>query len=238
MTDTVATSPDASLSLRDITRVYQGPPPVTALAGVAMDLHGGQMCCLTGASGSGKSTLLNILGMIDTPTAGAYLLNGQAVHDLDERAQAQVRRTRIGFVFQAFHLIPHLTVLDNVCLPMMLNRVPVRQRREQAMAGLEEMGLTHRSTANPKSLSGGEMQRVAIARALVMSPTVLLCDEPTGNLDRRNSAAVLDVIQGLRAPSRIIVMVTHDPEVAALGDMEVVLADGAVEKTRIRTHDS
>src|SRR5262245_34133056 len=199
------------VELAGIQRHYRlGDEVVRALDGVDLTLRYGEHVAIVGTSGSGKSTLLQILGCIDSPTAGSYRLDGEDVGALSESRLAEVRNRRIGFVFQSFHLLPRATATRNVELPLVYAGVSARQRRERALAALAEVGLSDRARSRPDQLSGGQRQRVAIARALVTRPAVLLADEPTGNLDVRTGGEVLDLFDSLRSPERVLVMVTHD----------------------------
>jgi putative ABC transport system ATP-binding protein len=218
----------ALLELVDVTRRFPGPPEVTALRGVSMRVQAGEMVAVVGPSGSGKSTLLNILGLLDEPTDGVRLLGGVPTDDRRERARTVQRSRSIGFVFQAFHLVSYLDCVQNVMLPLVHQGRPRRSRRELAVRALETVGLGHRLHARPATLSGGEQQRVAVARAVVHEPTLLLCDEPTGNLDRENTAAVLDLLRSLIVKDRAVVVVTHEREVEARADRVVRIEDGRV----------
>ncbi|WP_312034566.1 ABC transporter ATP-binding protein [Actinoplanes sp. TBRC 11911] len=191
----------------------------------------GEYLAVTGPSGSGKSTLLHILGLLDRPTSGQYLLDGDDTARLPERDRSSLRANRIGFVFQSFHLLPHRSVVENVALAMLYNRSRRSSRRPAAEAALRQVGLDHRLDARPTTLSGGERQRVAIARALVNSPSLLLCDEPTGNLDSTNSRSVLDHLGELSANGYTIIVITHDPSVAARAERVVEIRDGRLVET-------
>jgi putative ABC transport system ATP-binding protein len=218
------------LALRGITKTYgtaQNPVPV--LRGVEFVVQPGEFVAITGASGSGKSTLLNILGCLDRPTAGAYHLVGEDVSTLDDLRLSHVRKTRIGFVFQSFHLVTHLTVQENVELPLFYARTPRAERRRRSQEILARVGLGHRRTHLPNELSGGECQRSAIARALVNEPALVLADEPTGNLDSTNSREIMKLFHELHDGGRTIVMITHDPSVAATAQRRIVMRDGLVD---------
>lgn len=215
------------LALEGITRTYvSGEVEVAALADVHLRVERGEYVSIVGPSGSGKSTLLNILGLLDRPSAGSYLFEGLEVATLDEADRTAVRGRRIGFVFQAFHLLSHRTVVENVTMSMLYTGVPPRERVERARAALASVGLDHRADFTPTRLSGGERQRVAIARAVVADPAILLADEPTGNLDSRTSDAILGLFDDLRAAGLTIVMITHDASVAARADRSVSIRDG------------
>jgi len=215
--------------LVDVTRVFEkGDQRVTALEDISLGIERGEFVSLTGPSGCGKSTLMNILGCLDVPTAGRYLLEGDDVAALPARALCRIRNRRLGFVFQAFHLLPRSTALDNVMLPLLYSGRGARESRESATAALRTVGLQDRMTHLPSEMSGGEQQRVAVARALVNQPDLLLADEPTGNLDRAASEQVLELLQQLHAQGRTIVVVTHDEWVSDHAQRRVRLAEGRV----------
>jgi len=227
----VARSPDAPvIETRGLTKVYPnsvGDVPV--LAGVDMSIAHGEVVALRGPSGSGKSTLLNILGCLDRPTRGAYVLGGSDVSALTREEQAWVRLHYIGFIFQSFHLLSHATALENVALPLHYARVPRAEAEATARELLARVGLGHRHEHFPSQLSGGERQRVAIARALTGRPPVVLADEPTGALDTKTGAEIMRLLLELRAErSTAIVLVTHDPEVAEYADRQIFMRDGKV----------
>jgi putative ABC transport system ATP-binding protein len=209
---------------------------VHALAGIDLTIETGAFVALTGPSGSGKSSLLNILGCLDRPDEGRYRIDGRDVASLDDEATSDIRNRRIGFVFQSFHLLPRLTVLENVLLPLRFNREPPADAHEHARRLLGRVGLADRSGHRPNELSGGQMQRAAIARALLLRPTVLLADEPTGNLDSKSADDVLALIDEVHADGQTVVMVTHDPDIAARAPREVRLRDGKIEHDHVR-HD-
>src|SRR5437764_1432437 len=219
------------MELRHVTKHYpQGRRIVRALQGVSLRIEAGEFVSIMWPSGSGKSTLMHLLGALDTPTSGEVLFQGRPLHTLPDRELSLLRRTRIGFVFQFFNLIPTLTAVENVALPLLLGG----QRRGRALvpaqAGLERVGLAERATHFPDELSGGEMQRVAIARALVIDPEAVLCDEPTGNLDSQTSGEILRLLRSLPEPGkRSVVMVTHDAEAAGYGDRIVHIKDGLLD---------
>jgi putative ABC transport system ATP-binding protein len=219
------------MQLQGVTKTYkQGLRTVNALRGVTLTIEAGEFVSIMGPSGSGKSTLMHMLGALDTPTAGEVWFQGRGLHTLADSDLALLRRTRIGFVFQFFNLLPTLTAAENVALPLLL----AGQRRSQALkpsyAGLERVGLGERADHFPDQLSGGEMQRVAIARALVIEPEAVLCDEPTGNLDSATSTEILKLLRSLpEANRRSVVMVTHDAQAAAYGDRIVHLKDGLID---------
>ncbi|MDN3352573.1 ABC transporter ATP-binding protein [Actinomadura sp. DC4] len=225
------------LDVRDVTKVYgEGGTAVQALRGVSMAVEQGDYVAIMGASGSGKSTLMNILGCLDVPTSGRYLLDGTDVGTLDDRRLAIVRNRKIGFVFQSFNLIPRMTALANVELPLAYGGVKTAERRRRALAALDRVGLSDRVEHEPNELSGGQQQRVAVARALVTAPALLLADEPTGNLDTRSTADVLDVLDGLSAAGRTIVLITHEDDVARHAKRVVRLVDGDIVEDRRTAH--
>ena len=214
------------VELVGLTRTFPGTPPVQALDGVDLTVAAGEYVSVVGPSGSGKSTLLHVLGLLDRPTEGDYLLDGVPTSTTSERRRAELRGGRIGFVFQQFHLLPHRSVLDNVLLATLYSGVPRAEREERARAALERVGMGHRLDAGPTTLSGGERQRVAVARAVVTAPSLLLADEPTGNLDSASSAAVLDLFDELHAAGLTLVVITHDPVVSARAQRRVRISDG------------
>jgi putative ABC transport system ATP-binding protein len=213
--------------LEGISKVYDdGGRTVTALRDVSLRIDRGEFVAVVGPSGSGKSTLLQIIGCLDTPTSGTYQLDGIAVSSMDDATLSRLRNERIGFVFQAFNLIPRTTAVENVELPMCYG--PASPVRSQAMAMLDRVGMAQRAEHFPSQLSGGEQQRVAIARALMLSPSLLIADEPTGNLDEATGAQILDLLSELHRAGLTIVLVTHDPAVARRAERVITLRDGAV----------
>jgi len=217
------------IRLREVGRTFEvGGQPVHALVDVSEDVEAGAYLAIMGSSGSGKSTLLNILGCLDRPTAGSYVLDGEEVAHLSDAELTQIRRHKIGFIFQTFHLVPRLDAEKNVELPMLFAAVPRAERRRRASEALAAVGLSHRSDHRPDQLSGGERQRVAIARATVMGPSVLLADEPTGNLDSASGRQVLELLEEMQAGGLTLVVVTHDPSVARRAGRVLVLHDGRV----------
>jgi putative ABC transport system ATP-binding protein len=215
------------VTLRGISRVYpRRANAVYALEAIDLEIAAGEFLCITGPSGSGKSTLLHLLGLLDTPTAGRYQLDGEDVAGLDDSARALRRNRKIGFVFQAFHLVPHLTVAENVELPLVYGGVPPEARFSRAAAALAQVGLRERATHRPAELSGGEQQRAAVARALVGRPALLLADEPTGNLDDASAAALLDVFHDIHRSGTTVITVTHNSRVAAAASRHVELRQG------------
>ena len=218
------------IELRGMARTYPGPPPVPALRPADLVIGAGDYVAVTGPSGSGKSTLLHLLGLLDTPTGGRYLLDGLDTSALGDGDRSALRGRRIGVVFQAFHLLPYRTALENVLLAQLYNNTPRNARLQAAIEALDAVGLGHRLDALPTTLSGGECQRVAIARALVNQPSLLLCDEPTGNLDSRNAAALMQVLDQLNAAGYTIVVITHDPAVATHARRTIAISDGVLSE--------
>ncbi|MFC8448485.1 ABC transporter ATP-binding protein [Kitasatospora sp. NPDC057223] len=218
------------IALTGVGRSFPGPPPVTALHPSDLVIRRGEYVAVTGPSGSGKSTLLHLLGLLDTPTTGSYELDGIDTARLGDRDRSTLRGRRIGFVFQSFHLLAHRTAEENVLLAQVYNRTPRARRRAAAREALHQVGLAHRTQALPGTLSGGERQRVAIARALVNRPSLLLCDEPTGNLDSANATAVLAQFEELHARGHTLVVITHDPAVAEHARRSVRISDGRLSE--------
>jgi putative ABC transport system ATP-binding protein len=217
------------IRLEAVSRVFpMGRERVHALRSVDLRIGPGEYLALTGPSGSGKSTLLNVLGLLDTPTSGRYFFESRDTADLDDGALAALRRTRIGFVFQSFHLVPRLSAAENVALPLMLARMAPPARRARVAALLARFGLAERAAHKPAELSGGQRQRVAIARAMALEPSLLLADEPTGNLDRASGHDVIAALEALNAEGLTVVLVTHDPELAARTRRRIRLVDGTI----------
>ena len=220
----------ALVELRDVTRSFPGPPEVQALKGANLSIDAGEYVSIVGPSGSGKSTMLNILGLLDRPTVGEYRLGGTPTSDLTEDQRAAVRAQAIGFVFQSFHLMSRRTVFDNVMMPMTYSGVPRAERARRAEDALDRVGLGHRRTFFPGTLSGGEKQRVAIARAVVSDPQLLLADEPTGSLDQRTSGEVMELFEDLNADGLTLVIITHDQAVAERAARSVRISDGRLSE--------
>jgi len=216
------------LELERVSRVYGEEVEVYALREVSLQIMPGDFMSIVGPSGSGKSTMLGLLGVLDLPTSGTIRIAGQDVSKLQDATRSRLRGDSIGFVFQQFHLIPHLTALGNVETALLYRDMRPKQRRERALAALEELGLGPRADHRPVQMSGGEQQRVALARAIVTDPLMILADEPTGALDSANAAHVLEIFKGLESPERAVVMVTHDPTVAATAHRKVSMRDGEI----------
>ena len=219
----------AMIRLEGIVRCFRmGDQEVRALDGIDLAIGAGEYLSVMGPSGSGKSTLLNVLGLLDRPDAGRYVLDGTDVAALSEPAQAQVRRNRIGFVFQSFHLVPRLTAFENIELPLTLEGIAPAERRARVEAALDAIGLTERAHHKPNELSGGQRQRVAIARATILQPAVLLADEPTGNLDHRIGAEVVALLEDLHRRGTTLIVVTHDRELGARAKRHIAMRDGKI----------
>ncbi len=217
------------IELRGVGRTFRvGDQQVHALTDVDLDIGRGEYLSLMGPSGSGKSTLLNVIGLLDRASSGRYRFAGEDVTDLDDATLALIRRQRIGFVFQAFHLVPRLTTAQNVGLPLLLGEVPVSERRERVATQLAAFGLTDRAHHLPEQLSGGQRQRAAIARATIARPEVLLADEPTGNLDRRTGEEVVAVLEKLQQDGLTLIVVTHDPDLGRRASRRLRMEDGRI----------
>ena len=228
-------TPTPIIRLQTIEKSYfMGKQALPVLKGVSLDIDKNEYVALMGPSGSGKSTLMNILGCLDTPTAGKYVLNGQDVSKMPDDDLADVRNIEIGFVFQQFNLLPRLTAAENVALPLVYAGVPRKQRIERAMAVLEKVSLADRSHHKPNELSGGQSQRVAIARALINNPSLILADEPTGNLDSKTSIEIMDIFGSIQAAGNTVVLVTHEEDIANYAHRIVRLRDGVIESDRRR----
>ena len=219
----------ALLELRHVTKIYRmGEEEVRALDDVSLDIEEGEFVSIIGPSGSGKSTLMHILGCLDTPTSGTVRLDGMMIQNASPRELALIRNQKIGFVFQFFNLLPKLTILQNVELPMVYAGVPKKERRRRAMEALKAVGLQDRWAHRPNQISGGQQQRAAIARALVNNPRIILADEPTGNLDTQSGQAILRLFRELNQNGRTIVLVTHDPEIARQTPRRIEIRDGRI----------
>lgn len=221
---------EAIIKLEEIKKDYfMGSQAITVLKGITLDIFKNEYVALMGPSGSGKSTLMNILGCLDSPTGGKYILNGKDVSKMPDDDLAEVRNSEIGFVFQQFNLLPRLSAAENVALPLIYAGISKKERIERALEALDKVGLADRSHHKSNELSGGQIQRVAIARALVNNPAILLADEPTGNLDSKTSVEVMEIFGKIRAAGNTVVLVTHEEDIAAYAHRVVRLRDGLVE---------
>jgi len=226
----------AVLRLRDVTKTYEmGSEKIHALNGVSLNLRKNEYIAIMGPSGSGKSTLMNIIGCLDVPTSGTYSLDGEMVSSKSEGELAEIRNRMIGFVFQTFNLIPRSDIFHNVELPLIYGGIPKAERRERAERAIEQVGLADRMKHKPNELSGGQRQRVAIARALVFNPSIILADEPTGNLDSKTGTEIMAMFDELHAAGQTIILVTHEDHIADHAHREIRLRDGKIETDILRT---
>ena len=227
----------AVLRLREVTKTYvMGAEKIHALNGVSLDLRKNEYIAIMGPSGSGKSTLMNIIGCLDVPTSGTYSLDGEMVSSKSESELAEIRNRMIGFVFQTFNLIPRSDIFHNVELPLIYGGVPKAERRERAERAIEQVGLADRMKHKPNELSGGQRQRVAIARALVFNPSIILADEPTGNLDSKTGTEIMGMFDELHADGQTIILVTHEDHIADHAHREIRLRDGKIETDSLRSN--
>ena len=221
---------DTLISVRDMYKIYNpGENEVRALDGVSLDIHEGEFVAIVGQSGSGKSTLMNMLGCLDIPTDGTYILNGRDVSSLTDNELSEVRNQDIGFIFQGFNLIPNLNAIENVELPLIYRNVDKNRRRELAKEALKKVGLEHRMKHKPAEMSGGQQQRVAIARAIAATPPLILADEPTGNLDSKSTRDIMQILNNLNEQGNTIVLITHDDGIAENAKRVVRIMDGKIE---------
>ena len=224
---------ESIINIQKLQKTYiMGTQKVEALKSITMDIYKNDYLALMGPSGSGKSTLMNLLGCLDTPTAGDYVLNGTNVSTMDDGELAEVRNKEIGFVFQTFNLLPRLTALENVALPLVYSGIKKSVREEKAYEALEKVGLSDRTDHKPNELSGGQRQRVAIARALVNNPSIILADEPTGNLDTKTSIEIMTIFEKIHDAGNTVIVVTHEPDIAEHAHRVVRLRDGLIESDK------
>lgn len=227
------------IQLKDISKIYQlGTTEVVVLRNISLEIKPGEFLALVGPSGSGKSTLMNILGCLDRPTRGSYFFEGTSVADLSDNQLAEIRNKKIGFVFQSFHLLPRLSALQNVELPLIYAGVPRSKRKERALEALKAVDLSDRIHHKPNELSGGQCQRVAIARALINNPSIILADEPTGNLDTKSGDEVIQIFEKLNRQGVTMVLVTHDPSISRRTHRIVTLRDGEIIHEQLTTNNS
>ena len=232
--DTIQPATDTTLSLRDVVKTYDmGAVQVHALRGVSLDIARNEYLSIMGPSGSGKSTLMHVIGCLDVPTSGSYTLEGRTVAEMSENQLAEIRNEKIGFVFQTFNLIPRVNIFQNVELPLVYGGVSKAERRRRTAEAIERVGLADRMKHKPNELSGGQRQRVAIARALVCNPSIILADEPTGNLDSKTGAEIMSVLDELHAAGQTIILVTHEDYIAQHALRTVKLRDGMIESDSI-----
>lgn len=226
---------DSIIHLENIIKTYfMGSNSLTVLKGLSLDIYRNEYVALMGPSGSGKSTLMNIIGCLDTPSEGTYILNGSDVSKMSDDDLAEVRNKEIGFVFQQFNLLPRLTAAENVALPLVYAGVSKKERTDRAMEALNKVGLSERSHHKPNEMSGGQIQRVAIARALVNNPSILLADEPTGNLDSKTSVEVMEIFGKIQESGNTVVLVTHEEDIAGYAKRVVRLRDGVIESDNVK----
>lgn len=221
----------ALVEIQDISKIYNpGENEVRALDHISLTIQKGEFVAIIGQSGSGKSTLMNMIGCLDVPTEGTYILNGQNVSKLSDNELSDIRNQEIGFIFQGFNLIVNLTAQENVELPLIYRGVPKKERHELSVAALKKVGLAHRMDHRPSEMSGGQQQRVAIARAIAQAPPVILADEPTGNLDSASSMEILDILMQLHAENRTVILITHDNDIAKQAKRVIRIKDGKIER--------
>ena len=221
----------ALVEIQDISKIYNpGENEVRALDHISLTIQKGEFVAIIGQSGSGKSTLMNMIGCLDVPTEGTYILNGQNVSKLSDNELSDIRNQEIGFIFQGFNLIANLTAQENVELPLIYRGVPKKERHELSAAALKKVGLAHRMDHRPSEMSGGQQQRVAIARAIAQAPPVILADEPTGNLDSASSMEILDILKQLHAENRTVILITHDNDIAKQAKRVIRIKDGKIER--------